>query len=111
MRWHCVQTSRTYEENTRHITDLFKKTNVKVAHSLTNSVEANKEKYSTFTYVGKETMHITKFFKITNIDVVLLRTTPQANFFRKKYLYLFKALYKLQCSTCPAFYIGQTGII
>jgi hypothetical protein len=84
MRWHCVQTSRTYEEKTRHITDLFEKTNVNVAYSLTNSVEAYKEKCPTFTYVGKETMHITKFFKITNIDVVLLRTTPQANFFRKK---------------------------
>jgi hypothetical protein len=73
-----------------------------------------KQKWETFTYIGKETRTITKLFKRTNIriayitkntiqDLILQPKIPNIDKYNKS------GMYQLKCNSCQPSYIGQTG--
>ena len=93
-------------------------TKLQTTHATQNSPKKQKEKWSTFTYVGPQTKFITKLFKNTNVHIAyrtdntvekLLThhteyhpTTSSAKF--KK-----SGIYQLTCPNCNLKYIRQTG--
>jgi len=73
----------------------------------------NKQKWCTFTYIGKETTYITKIFKHSNIKI-----TYRTNNTLQKHLttssqnldkFTQSGIYKLTCPDCGKSYVGQTG--
>jgi hypothetical protein len=72
-----------------------------------------KQKWATFTYIGKETRTITKLVKNTNIIIAyktkntiqnhLLPKIPNIDKYNKS------GIYKMKCNICQLSYIGQTG--
>jgi hypothetical protein len=71
-----------------------------------------KKKWTTFTYVGKETRAITKLFKNTHINIAYrTNNTIQRHLKEKQHtdIYNKSGIYQLNCKGCPRKYIGQTG--
>jgi len=73
----------------------------------------HKQKWATFTYIGKETAYITKIFKHSNVKIVYhTNNTIQDNLTHKTHnhnKFSVTGLYKLTCPDCGKAYIGQAG--
>jgi predicted RNA-binding Zn-ribbon protein involved in translation (DUF1610 family) len=78
-----------------------------------SQIEIPKQKWATFTDIGKENTYITKIFKHTNIKIAYrTNNTIQENLTPKTHNHeIFSAtgVYKLTCPDCGKAYIGQTG--
>ena len=72
-----------------------------------------KQKWATFTYIGKETTRITNLFKHTNIKIAFrTNNTVQKLLTHSCYTkdkYSASGIYKLTCPECNKAYVGQTG--
>jgi hypothetical protein len=82
-------------------------------HGSQSQNSQNKQKWCTFTYIGKETTYITKIFKHSNIKVA-----DRTNNTLQKHLthsiqnhdkFTRSSVYKLTCPDCGKAYAGQTG--
>jgi len=72
-----------------------------------------KQKWATFTYIGKKTTRITNLFKHTNIKIAFhTNNTVQKLLTHNCYTkdkYSASGIYKLTCPKCNKAYVGQTG--
>jgi ATP-dependent protease HslVU (ClpYQ) ATPase subunit len=71
-------------------------------------------KWTTITYVGKETNTIARLFKNTRVRIsYLTRNTIQKilinNTTKSKEKYIESGIYQLNCPDCDSKYVGQTG--
>ena len=70
-----------------------------------------KQKWATFTYIGKETTRITNLFKHTNIKIAFrTNKTIQKLLTHSCYTkdkYSASGIYKLTCSECNKAYVGS----
>jgi hypothetical protein len=75
--------------------------------------QQQKKKWATFTYYGKETRKITRLFKDTHIKIAFKTKNTIQNILKphnKENSQCEKnGVYQLNCMSCPAKYIGQTG--
>jgi hypothetical protein len=73
-----------------------------------------KQKWATFTYIGKETTFITNIFRRTNIKIAFRTKNTIGNKLLHKQQtndkYTLSGIYKLTCPACNKAYVGQTGI-
>jgi hypothetical protein len=71
-----------------------------------------KQKWVTFTYIGKETRTITRLFKNTNIRIAYkTKNTIQNHLQPRKHdtnKYNNSGIYQVKCNSCQLRYIGQT---
>jgi hypothetical protein len=77
-----------------------------------NTAMNAREKWATFTYIGKQTRTIAKLFRNTNIKIAYKTTnTIQKHLRTKKQdsIYNKSGVYRLTCGGCQKKYIGQTG--
>ena len=72
-----------------------------------------KQKWTSFTYVGKETSYITKLFRRTELKIAFRTTNTIGNLLSNKNptpdKFLLSGVYKLTCPDCKKTYVGQTG--
>jgi hypothetical protein len=72
-----------------------------------------KQKWATFTYIGKETRTITKVFKNINIRIAYKTKNTIQNHLQPKISnidkYNKRGINKMRCNSCQLSYIGQTG--
>jgi hypothetical protein len=73
-----------------------------------------KQKWSTFTYTGRETTFITNIFRRTNIKIAFRTNNTIGNRLMHKQQttdkYTLSGIYRLTCPVCNKVYVGQTGI-
>ena len=73
----------------------------------------NKNRWITFTNIGKETTHFTNVFKHTNIRITCRTINALQNHLshnnRSLDKYSFSGVYKLTCPNCKKAYVGQTS--
>jgi hypothetical protein len=78
-----------------------------------NTPQKQKQKWSTFTYIGKETITITRLFKNTDIRIAYkTKNTIQSHLQPKRHIpdkYNSSSIYQIKCNSCQLKYIGQTG--
>jgi hypothetical protein len=75
-------------------------------------IEHANKKYSTFTYVGKETRYITRLFNNTNLKISFMTTNTLKHLLPPKFnvdKYKQNGVCRLDCQTCPLNYVGQSG--
>jgi hypothetical protein len=76
------------------------------------TLQQNKEKWATFTYIGKETRTIAKLFRNAHTKIAYRTTnTIQKHLCEKTHdnVYNKSGVYQLKCGGCPKKYVGQTG--
>jgi hypothetical protein len=79
-------------------------------NTTTNTTQ--KKKWTTFTYIGKETRTIAKLFRNTNTKIAYRTTNTIQNHLREKRqdnIYNKSGIYQLNCGGCPKKCIGQTS--
>jgi hypothetical protein len=77
-----------------------------------NKNTTQKEKWTTFTYISKETRTISKLFRNINTKIAYRTTNTIQNHIREKRhdnIYNKSGIFQLNCGGCPKKYIGQTG--
>jgi hypothetical protein len=71
------------------------------------------QKWTTFTYVGKETTFVTNLFRKTNLKIAFRTNNTVQNLLirrpRTANAYTRSGVYKLTCPDCDKTYVGQTG--
>ena len=71
------------------------------------------QKWTSFTYVGKETSYITNIFRKSDLRITLHTNNTIGNLLscknRTPDKYSLSGVYKLTCPDCHKAYIGQTG--
>jgi hypothetical protein len=79
----------------------------------TKTPKNNATKWTTFTYVGRETLHITNIFRKTDLKIAFRTTNTLGNLISRKNHTTDKfsksRVYRLICSGCHKTYVGQTG--
>jgi hypothetical protein len=72
-----------------------------------------KHKWTTFTYVGKETSYITNLFKKTELRIAFRTTSTIGKILSHKNptpdKFSLSGVYRLTCPDCNKVYVGQTG--
>ena len=72
-----------------------------------------KHKWTTFTYVGKETSYITSLFKKTELRIAFRTTSTIRKLLSHKNptpdKFSLSGVYRLTCPDCNKAYVGQTG--
>jgi hypothetical protein len=72
-----------------------------------------KQKWATFTYVGKDTHFKTNISRHTDIQITFRTKNTMQNLLRPKKLnrnkFSSSGVYKLTCPECNKVYVGQTG--
>jgi hypothetical protein len=108
---HEQQQIKTILYNSNYPTHRHKRKS-KSGHCAQDTPFGNKQKWATFTYIGKETRVITKLFKNTNIRISFrTKNTIKNHLKTKKHIpniYDESGIYQLKCSSCPLKYVGQT---
>jgi hypothetical protein len=74
---------------------------------------APKQKWATFTYVGRETSYITNIFRLTELKISFRTTNNLNNLLTHKHQthdkFSLSGVYKLVCPDSKKTYVGQTG--
>jgi hypothetical protein len=77
------------------------------------NTDTQKQKWISFTYIGKETRYITHIFKNTNVKIAYTtKNSLDTHLSTKEHRpdkYSASGIYKLSCPDCNKAYIGQTG--
>ena len=77
------------------------------------TTQPEKQKWTTFTYTGRETTYITNIFKKTNLKIAYkTNNTIDKRLTHKTHKtdkYTQSGIYKLTCPVCNKAYVGQTG--
>jgi hypothetical protein len=72
-----------------------------------------KQKWSTFTYTGKETRTITRLLKNINLRIAYKTRNTVQNHLRPRDnttdIYSKSGIYQMKCNSCQRKYVGQTG--
>jgi hypothetical protein len=77
------------------------------------ALRTNKQKWTTFTYVGEETSYITNVFRKTELKIAFHTTNTIGNLLSHKNptpnKFSLSGVYKLTCPDCNKAYVGETG--
>ena len=78
-----------------------------------HSTQTSKNKWATFTYVGKETLYITNMFRHTDLKIAFRTNKNFENLLKHRNppteKFELSGVYKLTCPDCNKTFVGQTG--
>jgi hypothetical protein len=104
-----TQIINTILHNNGYTTEILKHKKKKQKNTIPNETR----KWSTFTYVGKETRVITRLFRNTNIHIAYKTNNTLQKHLQIKNIdpdkYNNSGIYEIKCNSCQLKYIGQTG--